>query len=235
MYISDVCVHVCLLACFSVPWLQWVCPLIDHRTPDLWIFALFPPFSIRACPSLTALNIVSTPLVTHIHTHIHNGSITCSTIDLVWPSVERSAAILHKKSLHPPTELQSAQTNLLSKWFVSWPLFAAFPQIKRGDLIISWQINRRRPQKSGRELFPQDKLLMFTLEWMRALFYLTHFFPYIVMALLPKWEGGRWCVEVGSTLNSAHNTNCINVGSIQTQPGMDIDKPQPPNSTQYPI
>lgn len=47
--------------------------------------------------------------------------------------------------------------------------------------------------------------------------------------------GGRWRVEVASPLDSAQNTNCIKVGSIQTRLGMDIDKPQPPNSTQYPI
>lgn len=39
------CAGVCWLkACCSVPWLQWVCPLIDHRTLDLWISA--PLFSL---------------------------------------------------------------------------------------------------------------------------------------------------------------------------------------------
>lgn len=63
------CAGVCWLkACCSVPWLQWVCPLIDHRTLDLWIsaplFSLIFFFSLCACPPLTALNIVSSLLVT---------------------------------------------------------------------------------------------------------------------------------------------------------------------------
>lgn len=62
--ICSVCV---LLACFSVPWLQWVHWLIIvHQTSgSLLSFSL----SLCACPPLTALNIVSTLLVTHIHKH----------------------------------------------------------------------------------------------------------------------------------------------------------------------
>lgn len=66
--VSGVCVFVCvcvlLLASFSVPWLQCVCPLIDHGTLDL-MDCLFS-FSLCACPPLSTLNIVSCRQVIHI-------------------------------------------------------------------------------------------------------------------------------------------------------------------------
>lgn len=63
------------------------------------------------------------------------------------------------------------------------------------------------------------------LEGMSAWFQPSCFF--IAAAQLLRGEGLMVCW--------GHSTNCINMGSIHTQPGLDIDKPQPTNSTQDPI
>lgn len=164
-------VSVCVLSCFgalatvhlSTDWSSYFRPL--------GLVSLFLLLSLSLCLSSSYYSKYSLKSTGHTHTYWIN--YTQQHLGLVWPSVECGAAILHKNALNPPAKLQLAQTNLLSKWFVPWLFFAVFPQIKRGDLIISWQINRRRPQKAVGSSF-WVRILM--LEWMRALFYLTHFF-----------------------------------------------------------
>lgn len=93
-----VCVHVfvfagmllCPLATESLSWL-----IIVHQTS-----ALYSLFSLCACPPLTALNIVSALLVTHIytnkvhtHTHTHWINYMQHRIHLIWPSEVHRAHI----------------------------------------------------------------------------------------------------------------------------------------------
>lgn len=145
-----VCVHVfvfagmlfCPLATESLSWL-----IIVHQTS-----ALYSLFSLCACPPLTALNIVSVLLVTHIYTNkVHTRTHTLDQLHATSYTsnlAKWGAPGPHKDRLHPPEWIHVGQTNLFSKWFVTWLMFNVLPQIKKGDLVILWQISRRRAWKA---------------------------------------------------------------------------------------
>lgn len=127
-------------------------------------------------------------------------------IHLIWPSEVRGAPGPHKDSLHPPAWIHVGQTNLFSKWFATWLMVNVLPQIKKGDLVILWQISRRRAWKAwGSSFHWTERLCSRYSECGGAS--LT-FSLYSNDFASPK--GRSWCcVEVGLALDSAHHINCI--------------------------
>lgn len=159
-----------------------LCPLATAPLCIDWSSYTRAPVSLCACPALATLNIVSSRWVIYTHIDTHDGSITRSSVGLVWPSVVQACYIKTHSILLPSFNQHKPFINMIC----SVGIFAVFPQIERGHLIVSWQIScREASESSGELLFTAHAHTRINEGFLLPL----SLFPYIVLDLRPLREG----------------------------------------------